>query len=184
MKVIYRLFFLSGAGLKIAGVWGGGLSVWQMKTKCSCLKWYNSAFPLRQGVCKVLLVDFFKEVSLLEYIWVFLTLPHLTIFCIKLGDLASVKGCYKKGLRPAALVLGILLPGCWRPAWGPGITVFWYDPCPADFAKTSIFLLHTPLPISLAGPCCCLWALFGWVCASVLLASPLLPVMPLDNVLR
>lgn len=66
-KVVYWLFFLSGAGLKVAGVWRGGLSLWQIKTKC-CHKWYCSAFPLRQGICKVLLVDFFLKVSLLEYI--------------------------------------------------------------------------------------------------------------------
>lgn len=59
MKVI----FLSGAGLKEAGVWGGSLSVWQIETKCSCRKWYHSGFPLRQGICKLLLVDFLKCVS-------------------------------------------------------------------------------------------------------------------------
>ena len=64
------------------------------KSKQNVLKWYHSAFPLRRGICKVLLVDFLKKCLFWN---TFLTLPRLTILCIRLCDLGSVKGCYKKG---------------------------------------------------------------------------------------
>lgn len=110
-----KAIFLSGAGLKEAGVWGGSLSVWQIEIKHSCHMWSYSGFPLRQGICELLLVDFLN-VSLLAYIWVFLTLPLLTILCTQL-----CKAMVKERVTTCSSGAGHLSP-CWTPGWGPGVS--------------------------------------------------------------